>query len=293
VLHGWVLKVGELLIPMVAAVRRELIGGSYIQADETPVDVQTREGRGKNHQAYLWQYSRPGGSVVFDFRLGRGRDGPKRFLGQFEGILQTDGYTAYDQIGGPRMVHAACWSHARRQFFEAVRLNPRDPVSFRVNGKQFVHLSHNRGCNRRGLGLARRHALRQERAQPLLNDIRNKIEAAQSVALPSSALSNACQYALALWRKLTRFPDYPELELSNNLAENSMRPVALGRKNWIHIGSPQAGPKVAAILSVVESRRRLKLPARDYLAAVLPGFADVPIQRLPDLTPAAWVAQRL
>jgi transposase len=119
-LDGWVLKVGELLIPMVAAMRRELISGSYIQADETPVDVQMREGRGKNHQAYLWQYGRPGGSVVFDFRLGRGRDGPKQFLGQFEGILQTDGYTAYDQIGGTRMIHAACWAHARRQFFEAV-----------------------------------------------------------------------------------------------------------------------------------------------------------------------------
>ena len=128
-LDGWVLKVGELLIPMVEAMRRELISGSYIQADETPVDVQMHEGRGKNHQAYLWQYGRPGGSVVFDFRLGRGRDGPKRFLGQFEGILQTDGYTAYDQIGGTRMVHAACWAHARRQFFEAVQLNPRDPVA--------------------------------------------------------------------------------------------------------------------------------------------------------------------
>ena len=90
-LDGWVLKVGELLVPMVDAMRRQLLSGTYIQADETPVDVQTREGRGKNHQAYLWQYSRPGGIVVFDFRLGRGRDGPRRFLGQFEGILQTDG----------------------------------------------------------------------------------------------------------------------------------------------------------------------------------------------------------
>ena len=81
------------------------------------------------------------------------------------------------------------------------------------------------------------------------------------------------------------------LELSNNLAENSMRTDALGRKNWIHIGSSQAGPKIAAILSVMESCRRLKLPVRDYLAEVLPGLADRPIQRLPDLTPAAWVAQ--
>jgi len=290
-LDGWVLKVGELLIPMVAAIRRELISGSYIQADETPVDVQMREGRGKNHQAYLWQYSRPGGSVVFDFRLGRGRDGPKRFLGQFEGILQTDGYTAYDQIGGPRMVHAACWAHARRQFFEAVQLNPRDPAATPIVARMDDLFAVDAEARRRGIGLTGRHALRQERAKPLLDDIRSKIEAAQSVALPSSALSKACQYALALWRKLTRFLEYPELELSNNLAENSMRPVALGRKNWLHIGSPQAGPKVAAILSVVESCRRLKLPVRDYLAGILPGFADLPIQRLPDLTPAAWLAQ--
>ena len=107
--------------------------------------------------------------------------------------------------------------------------------------------------------------------------------------LSHHALSKACQYTLALWKKLTRFLEYPELELGTNLAENSMRPVALGRKNWLHIGSPQAGPKIAAILSVVESCRRLKLSVRDYLAAVLPGLADRPIQHLSDLTPAAWV----
>ncbi len=289
-LDGWVLKVGELLIPMVAAMRRELISGSYIQADETPVDVQTREGRGKNHQAYLWQYSRPGGTVVFDFRLGRGRDGPKRFLGQFEGILQTDGYAAYDQIGGPRMVHAACWSHARRQFFEALQLNPRDPVATPIVAQMDELFAVDAEARRKTLTTAARHIRRQEK-RPLLDDIRSKIDAAQSVALPSSALSKACQYALTLWGKLTRFLEYPELELSNNLAENSMRPVALGRKNWLHIGSPLAGPKVAAILSVVESCRRLKLSVRDYLEAILPGLGDLPIKRLPELTPAAWVAQ--
>jgi transposase len=290
-LDGWILKVGELLIPMVAAMRRELISGSYIQADETPVDVQMREGRGQNHQAYLWQYSRPGGSAVFDFRLGRGRDGPKRFLGQFEGILQTDGYAAYDQIGGPRMVHATCWAHARRQFFEAVQLNPRDPVATPIVARMDELFAVDAEARRKTLTTAARHAERQERAKPLLDDIHSKIAAARSIALPSSTLSKACQYALTLWRKLTRFLEYPELELSNNLAENSMRPVALGRKNWIHIGSPFAGPKVAAILSVVESCRRLKLPVRNYLVSVLPGLADLPIRRLPDLTPAAWVAQ--
>ena len=110
-MDGWVMRVGELLIPVTVAMGRELVGGTYIQADETPVDVQIHDGRGQNHQAYLWQYGRPGGSVVFDFQLGRGRDGPKTFLGGFNGLLQTDGYVAYDKIGGPELVHAACWAH--------------------------------------------------------------------------------------------------------------------------------------------------------------------------------------
>ena len=140
---------------------------------------------------------------------------------------------------------------------------------------------------------AARHALRLERARPLLDLIQQQIEAARAEALPASALGKAAHYTLALWRKLTRFLEYPELELSNNLAENSMRPLVLGRKNWIHIGSQQAGPKVAAILSIVESCRRLKIPVRDYLAAVLPGLADLPMHRIKERTPSAWAASNL
>ena len=106
-LDGWVMRVGELLRPIAAVIGRELIGGSYIQADETPVDVQMHDGRGQNHHGYLWQYGRPEGSVVFDFRLGRGREGPKLFLGGFEGLLRTDGHAAYEKVGGPKMVHAS------------------------------------------------------------------------------------------------------------------------------------------------------------------------------------------
>lgn len=142
-----------------------------------------------------------------------------------------------------------------------------------------------------GLNVEARHALRQQQSRPLLGEIRKQIEAARSMALPGGALAKACNYMLTLWDKLTRFLEYPELELSHNLAENSMRPVALGRRNWIHIGSAQAGPKIAAILSVVESCRRMKIPVREYLAAILPGLADLPIQRLPELTPSAWVAK--
>jgi transposase len=290
-LDGWVLKVGELLTPMASAMRQELLRGTYIQADETPVDVQMQEGRGKNHQAYLWQYSRPGGTLVFDFRLGRGRDGPKQFLRQFEGLLQTDGYAAYDQIGGPRIVHAGCWSHAERYFSEAVQLNPQDPVATATVARIDELFAIDAEARCRGLNVEARHTLRQQQSRPLLGVIRKQIEAARTTALPGGALAKACNYTLTLWDKLTRFLEYSELELSTNLAENSMRPVALGRRNWIHIGSAQAGPKIAAILSIVESCRRLKVPVRNYLAAVLPGLADLPIQRLPELTPSAWATR--
>jgi transposase len=290
-LDGWVMRVGELLSPIAAAIGRELVNGIYIQADETPVGVQMHDGRGKNHQAYLWQYGRPGGSVMFDFRLGRGREGPKRFLGQFEGILQSDGYAAYEQVGGPKIVHACCWAHARRKFLEALKLQPDDRVSARIVARIDELFSIDAAARSANLDQAARHALRLERGRPLLELLKPQIEAAQAEALPSSALGKAVRYTLALWPKLTRFLEYPELELSNNLAENSMRPLVLGRKNWIHLGSQQAAPKVAAILSIVETCRRLKIPVRDYLADVLPGLADRPFHHIKQLTPVSWAAQ--
>jgi len=291
-LDGWVMRVGELLIPMVEVMRRELLGGSYIQADETPVDVQLHDGRGQNHQAYLWQYGRPGGGVVFDFCLGRGREGPKEFLGQFAGILQTDGYVAYEKVGGPKLVHAGCWAHSRRKFFDAVKLNPNDVVATRLVKRIDELFGIDAVAREEKLHHAERHVLRLESAQPLVAIIKGEVEAARDASLPSSALGKAANYTLSQWRKLTRFLEHAELELSNNLAENSMRPVALGRKNWIHVGSRQAGPKVAAILSIVETCRRIKIPTRGYLAAVLPGIADVSIHRLAELTPTAWAARQ-
>jgi transposase len=292
-MDGWVMRVGELLMPISAAIGRELVGGSYIQADETTVGVQMHDNSGKNHQAYLWQYGMPGGSVVFDFRMGRSREGPALFLGQFAGILQTDGYTAYDCTGSPAMVHAACWAHARRKVFDALKLNPCDRVARQLVERTDELFLIDGEARDAGMDHAARHVLRQQRSRPLLGIIKTEMEAAQLAVLPASALGKAVSYTLSLWYKLTRFLEHPELELSNNLAENSMRGVALGRKNWIHVGSEQAGPKVAAILSVIESCRRLKLPVREYLASTLPGLADLSVQRVGEHTPAAWAASRL
>jgi transposase len=289
-LDGWVMRVGELLRPITEAMAKELLAGNYIQADETPVGVQSERVQGRNHQAYLWQYSRPGSSVVFDFRVGREREGPKRFLGDFEGILQTDGYAGYDHVGGPKLVHAACWAHARRKFFQAVELNPKDQQAIGIVAQMDKLFEIDQRAREQSLSQEDRHALRLEKARPLLEELKSQIEAARSGALPKSVLTKACNYILTLWTRLNRFLDYPELELSNNCAENAIRPIALGRKNWIHIGSEEAGPRVAAIVSIVETCRRLKIAVRDYLGSILPGLANFPINQIAELTPTAWVA---
>jgi len=289
---GWVMPVGEMLAPVVGAMRKELLATNYIQADETPVDVQTHDKRGKNHQAYLWQYSTPGGGAVFDFRMSRGREGPKQFLGAFAGILQTDDYIAYERgLGGPGMVHACCWSHSRRHFVDAVKLNKQDAASVRAVELMDKLFRIDAQAREEKMNHAARHLLRQEKAPPLLDQIREHILATSKTVLPRSKAAQACNYTLALWKNLTCFLDHPELELSTNVAENSMRPVATGRKNWIHIGSPQAGPRVAAILSVIESCRRIAIPVREYLADILPGLGDTPVQKVTALTPKAWATK--
>jgi transposase len=291
-LDGWVMRVGELLGPMVGAMRRDLLAESYLQADETPVPVQMHDGRGENHQAYLWQYGKPGGETVFDFCLGRGREGPRKFLGQWEGILQTDGYSAYDDIGGPKLVHVGCWAHARRKFVDAVKVNPQDAAAVAMVTRMDALFLIDRDARRRALSAEQRLAQRSEYAEEWLHQIRQACLGLLRESLPKSALGQAAAYTLNMWAKLRRCFDYAEVELSNNLAENSMRPVALGRKNWLHVGSEQAGPRVAAILSVVESCRRLGLPVKDYLAAVLPGLNRRTLSEVAHLTPARWSASR-
>ena len=291
-LDGWVMRVGELLQPVVAVMRQDLLRASYLQADETTVPVQMHDNSGANHQAYLWQYGKPGGETVFEFQLGRGREGPRKFLGEWEGILQTDGYQAYDDIGGEKLVHLGCWAHARRKFVDAVKVNPKDGDAINMVTRMDALFLVDRHARQQQLSMEERLALRRQHAESWAAEIHDQCVSLRKTALPKSALGQAVTYTLNMWPKLRRCFDYAEVELSNNLAENSMRPVALGRKNWLHVGSVQSGPKVAAILSVVQSCRRLDVPVQDYLLAVLPGMAQRTLSQLAPLTPARWAAAR-
>lgn len=289
-LDGWVMRVGELLQPVVSAVRQDLLRASYLQADETIVAVQMHDKRGADHQAYLWQYGKPGGETVFDFCMGRGREGPQKFLGQWEGILQTDGYQAYERIGGPKLVHVGCWAHARRKFVDAVKVNREDAAAVQMVVRMDALFLVDRNAREQQMNLEERLAARREHAAVWAEEIRQECAKLAPTVLPKSTLGQAVAYTLNQWPKLRRCFDYAEVELSNNLAENSMRPVALGRKNWLHVGSPHAGPKVAAILSVVESCRRLRVPLKQYLLDILPGMENRKISEIAQLTPSRWSA---
>ena len=289
-LDGWVMRVGELLQPVAEAMRADLLRASYLQADETIVPVQMHDGRGSDHQAYLWQYGSPGGETVFDFQLGRGRDGPAKFLKGWNGILQTDGYQVYEQVGGPGLIHVGCWAHARRKFVDAVKVNPKDGAAIQMVTRMDALFLVDRHVRQQKLSAEERAALRREHAQEWVEEIHAECKNVRVHLLPKSALGEAVNYTLNMWPKLKRCFDHAEVELSNNIAENSMRPVALGRKNWLHVGSAKSGPKVAAILSVVESCRRLDIPVKDYLLAVLPGMNQRTLSEVSLFTPARWKA---
>ena len=284
-----ILSAGGLLQALVRAQRVELLAGGYIQADETTVPCQTGERTGRNHRAFIWEFSEPGGRVVFKFEWGRGRDGPREFLQGFRGKLQSDGYGAYDKLGDG-IVYVGCMAHARRGFVDMAKLAPLNPVPREVL-EHFAKLYAVEKEARDGaLSSEARLALRQAKSVPLMAALKTRLVGIRQQIAPGGKLSQACDYALGQWSRLEEYLSDGRIEIDNNWCEGAMRPWAVGRKNWLHIGSPEAGPKIAAIASIVETCRRLDINLRDYLRDVLPKLGQWPISRVSVLTPTTWKA---
>jgi hypothetical protein len=198
------MQVGELLRPIRASMRDELLAGDYIQADETPLMVQV-PGLGRNHRAYLWQYSWPGGSVVFDFQMGWGPEGPRKFFGNYEGILQTDGYSAYDEVRGAKVIRAGCWSHARRKFFQAVQVAPQEKRAVELVAAIDELFSIEALRPRRRAGHAAAPDSTPSRGGTLVGEDQDFGSGSQKTALPRSRLAEGCDYLLKRWNELTCF----------------------------------------------------------------------------------------
>jgi len=288
-LNDAILAAGELLRPVVGALRLELLAGGYIQADETTMPCQTGERTGRNHRAYVWEFSRPGGIVIFEFQMGRGREGPREFLKGFRGKLQSDGYAAYDKLG-EGIVYVACATHIRRGFVDAAKVAPLDPVPTEILARFAELYAVEKEAREAGLSPEARQALRQAKSVPIMAALKTRLAQIRQQIAPGSKLAQACDYALGQWSRLEEYLSDGHLECDNNWCEGSIRPLALGRKNWLHVGSPEAGPKIAAIASIVETCRRLNSNLRDYLLDILPKLGQWPINRVGQLTPTAWKA---
>lgn len=283
----WVEHVALLLGGVVPALERHLFASGYVQCDETVVKVLDPERPGAARQAYLWVRHAPVAKVIlFNFDPTRRHEvALGLFPPEYEGVVQSDCYQAYDAIKRqrPGVVAVHCWAHARRKWVEAVD-----------NGGQTVAVIlaliaelYKVETEARGLPFARREQLRACRSQILLAKLRSQMEAAAASALPSSRIGLAAAYALSRWEALTRFaePGFGHVEIDNNPIENGLRPTALGRKNWLFIGHPDAGWKTATIYSILGTCKLVGVNPESYLTWVLPKLASGTNHSAVDLLP--------
>jgi len=287
-LSDWVEHGATWLQPIVREMKRELLAGDYLQVDETPVKVMDPEVKGKCATGYLWVAGVPGGDVVFEFHPGRGKEQALELLGDFRGHLQRDGYSAYGALvkERPEIIPVGCWAHARRKFVEAASLDCAEALEI-VSQLRQLYFIERRG-RAEGLAPEPRWKLRQQLAAPILQALPPRLEAMREKHLPQSPLGKAIRYTLTEWQPLTRYLEDGRLEIDNNLTENAIRPSAVGKKNWLFIGHPEAGWRSAVLYSVIVSCRRRGIEPWAYLRDVLARLPGLKQSQLASLLPAHW-----
>jgi len=285
----WVGGCTQLLTPLAAALARYVFAAGKLHADDTPVPVLD-PGRGKTKTGRLWTYvrdDRPAKSehpaaVLFRYSPDRRGEHPKEHLKPFTGILQADAYSGFGHLYGERIQEAACWAHARRAFYELHQAN-QSPVAAealaRIGALYVIE------AEIRGRPSGERTAIRQARAGPLLESLREWLRQTLARVSKKSELAKAVSYILTRWTAFTRYRDDGRLEIDNNAAERSLRAVALGRKNYLFCGSDAGGERAAAIYSLIGTAKLNGVDPEAYLRYVLERIADHPINRVEELLP--------
>jgi transposase len=283
----WVEHVALLLSGLIPALERRLFDSGYVQCDETTVKVIDPERPGAARQAYLWVRHAPTAKViVFNFDLTRCHDvALGLFPPEYQGVVQSDCYQAYDELKRqrPDVVTVHCWAHSRRKWVEAIDNGGQAVAGVLALIAELYKVEK----EARGLPFDRREQMRAGRSQILLSKLRSQMEAAAASALPSSGIGQASAYALSRWEAFTRFaePGFGHVEIDNNPIENGVRPTALGRRNWLFIGHPDAGWKTATIYSILGTCKLLGLNPEAYLTWVLPKLASGTNRSAADLLP--------
>jgi transposase len=284
-ISGWFTAASRLLEPLYDTLVKKVQQSNYINADETPIPVQTKDKPGATHKGYHWvYYSPPQKLVCFDYRKSRGREGPDAFLEDFKGALQTDGYVGYDIYEKKQDITLlACMAHARRKFDQAKDNDPQR-ASYVLEQMQALYRVESK-AREQGLSYDQRKELRQKESLPVLQELEQWMKEQLPDILPKSSIGKAITYTLGLWKRLMRYTENGQWEIDNNLVENSIRPVALGRKNYMFAGSHEAAQQAAMMYSFLGTCKINNVEPTQWLKEVLKRIPDHSIQNLEELLP--------
>ncbi len=293
-LCGWMRQCADLVHPLYARMKQEVLNSKVVGTDDTPVNVLDRT-RSRTRVGRIWTYVGDGEHpyTVYDYTPNRSRAGPEAFLDDFTGYLQADAYAGYDQLyQDPKrqVVEVACWAHTRRKFFEAQSSD----VMRSTVVLAYIRLLYDveREARRKKLPAKQRYRLRRRRSRPILDDIHAYLEKEREHVLPKSPIGVAVGYALSNWQALVRYLDDGDLEIDNNPAERSLRGIAIGRRNWMFYGSDNGGRTGAVLTSLITTCRRLGIEPFSYLRDVFARIGEHPHTRLEELLPDRWQADR-
>jgi transposase len=285
-MSGWVKAVGELLLPLYDLQRKLALQSSVMWTDDTRVTVLG--GEAGSFKGYFWTYigDERHPYSVYDFTNSRSRDGPARFLQNYSGYLHADAYAGYDKVfsdSGSSITEVACWSHARREFFEAVKSYPREAHQVLEWIRQLYDIED----RAHDWSVASRRELRVREANPVLDKIEAYLAELAPRALPKSTLTKAVTYARNQWEALRRYTEDGRLTIDNNISERTLRHQAVGRKNWLFLGSEAAGPRAAVLYTILAGAKRHHIEPWAYVRDLLLRLnADDP--RLEEMLPDHW-----
>lgn len=287
-INGWQDAVCNLLEPLYQTLKHRVLSQGYLQADETPIQVLEKNGirkKEKTHRGYMWIYHSPlEKTVFFDYRDGRGRNGPQTLLKDFKGYLQTDGYKVYDVFDNkPEITQINCMAHARRYFEKALKYD-RQKAEHALIMFQKLYATESK-ARQEAMTYQQRHELRMEESLPVLNELGKWIADNYKTVLPKSVIGEAMAYCIPRWDKLMGYLKDGALEIDNNPAENAIRPIALGRKNYLFAGSTRGAHRAAMIYSFMATCKKHDVNPFEWLKKVLELIPDHKANRLHELLP--------
>jgi hypothetical protein len=298
---GWMGASARLLSPLYEVMVRRVLSSKALHTDDTPVPVLDKD-RDRTRQGRLWTYR--GDDLhpytVYDYTPSRARDGPVEFLGTFEGYLHADAYGGYDGIyAGEKVIEVLCWAHARRKFFEAQDSDAARATMALAYIRRLYQVERQakelfekqpEGNEARTLSAIRLER-RQAQTLPVLRELESWLRqqtSGDNPVLPKSPMGVAVNYCLTNWAALTRYAMDGDLDIDNNASERDLRPVTLGRKNYLFLGSDNGGRTAAVLYSLIATAKRHGLDPFAYLRDVIGRISDHPFSRLEELLPDHW-----